>query len=123
MPAEGHTLAHARAPVDGRDEVEEGQHGPLPQAGVGLEGLVRPPVLFDITILFSFWIYLRSCAGHGPRADGMTSSKRYGHDVLQVEMQAQHSSEEGKRVGIDGVGATLLVAYGHLILNTNKQSD
>jgi mitogen-activated protein kinase kinase len=46
MPTESHALAYARAPVDGGDEVEEGQHGTLPQASVGLERLdIEPRIL------------------------------------------------------------------------------
>ena len=30
-------MAHARAPLDGRDAKQEGQHGTLPSPGLGLD--------------------------------------------------------------------------------------
>jgi len=45
MPSESDTMAHARTPLDGGDEVEESQHGTFPQAGVGLARLERLPSL------------------------------------------------------------------------------
>jgi serine/threonine protein kinase len=72
VPTKSHSMAHARASLDGGDEIKEGQHGPLPQASVGLarlDGLV--PRAFDsITsratsadYYFSYR-YLGLCAGH-----------------------------------------------------------
>lgn len=34
-----HTVAYAGAPVDGRHEEQESQHGTFPEAGLGLERL------------------------------------------------------------------------------------
>jgi serine/threonine protein kinase len=51
VPTKSHSMAHARTPLDGGDEIKEGQHGPLPQASVGLarlNGLV--PRAFDSII-------------------------------------------------------------------------
>jgi hypothetical protein len=52
MPAESDTMAHARTPLDGGDEVEESQHGTFPQAGVGLARL-RATSLFVRSIRLS----------------------------------------------------------------------
>lgn len=34
-------MANSRTSVDGRHEEQEGQHGTFPQAGLGLERLIR----------------------------------------------------------------------------------
>jgi hypothetical protein len=70
MPATSYSLAHARAPLDGGNEVEEGQHGPLPQASMGLARLDLPirytpfghHILSSLTVIrrlvFSFMVTL-----------------------------------------------------------------
>jgi hypothetical protein len=71
MPATSDTMAHARAPLDGGDEVEESQHGTLPQASVGLARLDRclilrfrfDPIQFPLSS-FTFYQYLGLSAGH-----------------------------------------------------------
>lgn len=70
MPTKSYSLAYARASLDGGDEVEESQHGTLPQASVGLEGLdhlIHSPNLIRIelrsTRFHSLVQYLGSCAG------------------------------------------------------------
>jgi hypothetical protein len=57
LPTPSHTMAYARASLDGGDEVQEGQYGSLFETGVGLERLNAPPTPLDTTMFFSFWIY------------------------------------------------------------------
>lgn len=42
-------MANAGAPMDGGDEVQEGQHGSFPEASLGLEGLIRSPRITSST--------------------------------------------------------------------------
>lgn len=51
-------MAHARAPLDGRDEEQKGQHGAFPEASLGLEGVISslfPLRLFFLLFLFFFF--------------------------------------------------------------------
>lgn len=43
-------MAYAGAPVDGRDEEQESQHGTFPEASLGLERMIR-----YFSTWFPFW--------------------------------------------------------------------
>ena len=82
-----HALAYDGTPVDGRDAVQESQHGTLPFPSVGLEGLKRitcPDTMNRLQPEGSVCIHLRHERGAGwreslsPTPSGRSSCARGG---------------------------------------------